>query len=810
MRPRLGRRSAANGVCISPELFPARTSRKMTPGVYHEVHEPRNLEKQIERQIGCMTGFLQLFDRQQLLAGKRFCSEKRLPSYSAAGSTSPSDRSEFSSASLVKEAPPSLSFPSPEGCPFSPEKHSLTNTPGRQMLPLPVFALKDRQKTSWKLREAPRLSLDSRATVDAKGKLRPREIRISPTVFSEKSSDVSEDTENQYKQRRSPSVVARLMGLEALPDAGEGELPKRAELRRSASESRVPRDLSEFNFHKPALMPSEDLLGPGKIYSSEGRAREIKPKGQKPPAAPLVRKSFFDSQEFFPEPKRTGSLCGEIEKRLRMRGIEEPTKDLETLKQILEALQLKGLLHSKPLEPLDALSVNFLYERRTSSLAAGESPIVVMKPVPKSLPRSPRSDLQNASPRSVSPRSSPAPESALTIMSPRGRPEIDRNVSSPRRQINSRSQKLSEASSPIASPARRQAPLPQRRIPAVHSSKTGTKSLGPPCARSSRNRLPTAAASPKEAVCSPAVDDKSTKSDATIFISPSQLICDRETLDEYRMGRRLLERCDKLLQSIAAITSSAEQVTAAEQQPSPVSVLDSCCLSDESFASPHPNPAAAAAAAAAVDFKDKLADWVDDQWSQQVTSTVGSKSDDGAQEDMAKDLGEDYAYVADVIRESDRHPTAADAFAAIEKRYQSSISSEAHRRLIFDSVTEILERKRLVSPWKAFRVAATGGGGGGGGAGSLLREVWEELQRVQQWVESEDVMALTRGIIRKDMASAAAGQQGWEVAGVEMSEAVLHIERQVFKDLVADTIRELADLACRYRHDSFPRRKLVF
>ena len=59
------------------------------------------------------------------------------------------------------------------------------------------------------------------------------------------------------------------------------------------------------------------------------------------------KKSFFDSVDFFPEPKDTVSIYGEIEKRLKMRGIDEPSKDLETLKHILEALQLKGLLRSK-------------------------------------------------------------------------------------------------------------------------------------------------------------------------------------------------------------------------------------------------------------------------------------------------------------------------------------------------------------------------------------------------------------------------------------------------------------------------------
>ena len=64
-----------------------------------------------------------------------------------------------------------------------------------------------------------------------------------------------------------------------------------------------------------------------------------------------------------------------------MRGIEEPSKDLETLKHILEALQLLGLLHSKNAKN-QMSHQNFVYDWN------GESPIVVMK-----LARSPTSHI---------------------------------------------------------------------------------------------------------------------------------------------------------------------------------------------------------------------------------------------------------------------------------------------------------------------------------------------------------------------------------------------------------------------------------
>ncbi|KAK1355780.1 hypothetical protein POM88_049036 [Heracleum sosnowskyi] len=56
---------------------------------------------------------------------------------------------------------------------------------------------------------------------------------------------------------------------------------------------------------------------------------------------------------------------------------------------------------------------------------------------------------------------------------------------------------------------------------------------------------------------------------------------ERSKLNEYKEGRRLLDRCDKLLNSIA-------EMNATESQPSPVSVLDSSYYKDDSSLSPSP------------------------------------------------------------------------------------------------------------------------------------------------------------------------------------------------------------------------------
>ncbi|KAL0921608.1 hypothetical protein M5K25_008697 [Dendrobium thyrsiflorum] len=772
-------------------------------GVVRGVPKHRNLEEQIERQMGCMTGFIQLFDRQQILTGKRFYSAKRLPSsLQVAGSASPSEKSEISTFSVFKEVPEYLFSPSPDGSASSPENDLPTNFPARHTLPLPVFEGKDGLKSSWKLREAPRLSLDSRANVDAKGKLRPREIQTTPMAFTANLSEASEGGDNQEKQRRSPSVVARLMGLEELPIE---EAPKRPELRRSASESRAYRDLSPFDSQNPFPISSEEGFRLQKQDYQSMKSPDTKPEPTRLTPGLFQRRSF-EAQEFFPEPKRLGSLYGELEKRLRMRGIQEPARDLETLKQILEALQLKGLLHSKQTEHHETARLNDFHDRRPQSSAAIQPPIVVMKPVPKTPTRLAGSELPTLPSRSIPPRRLPMQEPIPPARVRRDRLELDRNFRSAGRQNPTMPEPSLPPRTPIDPPKRRRphkdegqsSPLPPRRVPAAQPPKSSPKRLGPGQSGPPKNRRPTAHIPPKD-VYSTAEDDTSTVSDTSIA---SQFEFERSRNEDYRSGRSLLERCDKLLHSIAAITSSAEQVIPTDRQLSPVSVLDPSLHSDESSTSSLPKRA--------IGFNDKLTEWHGEHWDHQPKSATGSNYFSGPPEPEPTldqhHQPDDYAFVLDVLHESDLHRSGDDAFAAIENRHRTATSSTLHRRLIFDTVTELVNRKRHFSPWDNFSgaVAATN-------ATSLIREVWEEICQIQERIPAADVMEATCSVIKKDMAASSDREQGWVVSGEEMSEAVLHIERQVFKDLVADTIRELADLTGRCRRTvALSRRKLVF
>jgi hypothetical protein len=296
---------------------------------------------------GCMAGFLHLFDRPNIRrlhhTPRRLLSSssvRSLPCRSIAGVSFPCSRWFLTLVSCVQQGSATPSERSMQLDRSSPDATPPPAAP-RPSLQLPPLDLKDGDghaaPPSWRL---PRLSLDSRSVVDGRGKYRPRDIRAPPSPSS--SSD----------DRRSPSVVARLMGLDALPH-GHGA----GELRRSASE-RVPRgDPSRFRFvdpaffERPASPQPRDQRPPPATETAVRRAPDPAAVGRRGGGV-RRRATRFDAREVFPEPAAAHggeiALYGEIERRLRKRGIAEPARDLETLKQVLEALQLKGLLRHAP------------------------------------------------------------------------------------------------------------------------------------------------------------------------------------------------------------------------------------------------------------------------------------------------------------------------------------------------------------------------------------------------------------------------------------------------------------------------------
>jgi hypothetical protein len=280
-----------------------------------------------------------------------------------------------------------------------------------------------------------------------------------------------------------------------------------------------------------------------------------------------------------------------------------------------------------------------------------------------------------------------------------------------------------------------------------------------------------------------------------------------------RTDRGLLERCGKLLSSIQAFTGG--DAAGADQQPSPVSVLDAAAfLADED------SPSSSSRSKRAIDFRSSssvgrakpattVSDPEDDEWVPSSWSLDPEACSDP-----------DYAYVAELVRllgGSRRTRDPADAYRAAEQRWRHQRGSGGgegdpddtwhHRRLLCGAVAEALERQRAACPWEP---AAWLRGA------DLVAHVWAEVRRAGEPVvaraagEDADLNDVTCSAIRRDLAADSSsgpwGSQQKQRHGAEAADAVLQIERLVFKDLVADTIRELADAD----RPLLPRRKLVF
>lgn len=581
--------------------------------------------------MGCMAGFLEIFNLNQRIYGP-----KRISSL-AAGSSSPSQRSDFS----AREASEML--------PSTPE--NLLKISPALKTPVSAFDFKEGIKNSWKLREAPRLSLDSR--------LKPSQIRTPPANHS----PASNSEHCTKKNRPSPSVVAKLMGLENLPGSN-GVLETAAQLRRSASESRVSRDLNPFFLSEPD-------------FKSESTAKRTSPQQA---TAVVQKRSNFNSMEFYPEPNNRSEMFmyKEAEKGLKMGRTNESSRDLEALKQVLEALQLKGLLHS-----------------RVGGNVVLDKPIVVMKPGPKPGKRWSTQEKQVRSPRKNGPvlgpnRSLPKP-SLVTNKSPKNRRSV------------------------------------------------------------------------KHSTISPGEDDSTIST------------VDLERLkSENRAGKNLLERCNKLLENISAFTST-DQITNSEQQPSPVSVLDSTFLNEESSPSPVKK--------CSLNFKDQFEEWefkcVDVPKPNYVNESEYT----------------DYVYVSDIVSAFNHYPNvrASDIYLFLEQHYTKTDASKEsilNRCLLFDTINEMLDRNHHHSPRE-----------------DMIKKVWVEMSGLRDLKEMENLNEFTREIIKKDLKREA---REWSDYSVEVPDTVLYVERLMFRDLVGEMIRDFVDVVVGQTRKTISRRKLLF
>lgn len=289
------------------------------------------------------------------------------------------------------------------------------------------FESRDTIKCQTKLQELPRLSLDSRqgswSTYNSDSKKHSLLSRNFSTGTSSSDDKVSRLQQSPATQSRPPSVVAKLMGLEALPESylasdtqsslsETGSTQGNDQFSRSSTNGLI-RPLQISNSPKSSL---KDLNSPRrknpdlvvKPISSSRFPIEPAPWKQQDGNRSSKKPSSRDLKAPARIPDSFPSVYSEIEKRLMDLEFKQSGRDLRALKQILEAMQVKGLLETRKEEKASNVVGSRDYEPKPLSLvqnsrsvrqqnsqgnnlvfspirgsdSAGtfESPIVIMKP----------------------------------------------------------------------------------------------------------------------------------------------------------------------------------------------------------------------------------------------------------------------------------------------------------------------------------------------------------------------------------------------------------------------------------------------
>ncbi|KAE8652526.1 hypothetical protein Csa_013544 [Cucumis sativus] len=275
------------------------------------------------------------------------------------------------------------------------------------------FESRDTIRSAPKFKDFPRLSLDSRESSIKGSKSGSNTTRNLKNLHSSDcSSENSSDPPRPSGSRKHPpSVVAKLMGLEALPGSP------------LASDAQAKGDpfvssLDGANFIRPIRTdsPRNTLKGPTsprwknpdfvmKPIPNSKFPVEVAPWRQPDGTRGFDKSAMKHSKGLAGSSNPFPSVYSEIEKRLEDLEFKQSGKDLRALKQILDAMQSKGLLDTRKEEEPSATqrenepkresaSVNSRLtseqSRRKTQKAAttsrpdssrcGESPIVIMKP----------------------------------------------------------------------------------------------------------------------------------------------------------------------------------------------------------------------------------------------------------------------------------------------------------------------------------------------------------------------------------------------------------------------------------------------
>lgn len=184
--------------------------------------------------------------------------------------------------------------------------------------------------TITKLKNLPRLSLDSRECVILGSSSM---LKSQANELLEKKGEVNCITRSCGTQKRPPNVVAKLMGLEAFPDP-----VKPIKISDSAGMPKVEAKSSSWKLHDSSAKTVSDsrfLMESAPWKQQIGRNEE----SQKSLGSNQVKVPTRQAEPLSP-------VYSEMERRLKDLQSKQSGKDLRALKQILEAMQVKGFLVS--------------------------------------------------------------------------------------------------------------------------------------------------------------------------------------------------------------------------------------------------------------------------------------------------------------------------------------------------------------------------------------------------------------------------------------------------------------------------------
>lgn len=285
------------------------------------------------------------------------------------------------------------------------------------------FESRDTIKSTPKPKEMPRLSLDSRefsvqgSNSDSKPNYLLRNFQDNGS-----SNEVLNLPQSLGTQKRPPSVVAKLMGLDALPESSSASDSQLGLIKTSLVEEKDPfprsinlNDLNkQIRVSKSARSSLKDPASPRwknpdlimKPIPSSKFPIEPAPWKQVDASRGSQKTAFRPIKVPARAQNSYPSVYSEIEKRLNDLEFKQSGKDLRALKQILEAMQGKGLIESIKEEQASKFGTHNVSEPKSSSpnlksrsqrnvqsnhviasatngsdsLKTFESPIVIMKP----------------------------------------------------------------------------------------------------------------------------------------------------------------------------------------------------------------------------------------------------------------------------------------------------------------------------------------------------------------------------------------------------------------------------------------------